>query len=95
MSVDNNPVGTLGDGFLKAIQVLQMPGKEVHYASFAVLEAGKKEFVFSINQEQWKRLEPKDQKAFLDGMKRIKVVIDYESVYNESQQCIFDGAAAW
>ena len=94
VSVDDKPVGTLNDGFLKAIQELKMPGKEVHYASFLVLEAGKKEFILSINQEQWKNLGEQDQKAFLNGMKRIKVVIDYDSVYNERQQCIF-GTGQW
>lgn len=96
VSVDNKPVGTFSNGWSKALEELKLNEAEgIHYVSFFVLEAGKNDFIFSINQEQWKKLEPKNQQAFQDAMRRIKVVIDYDSVYNERQQCIFDGAKLW
>jgi hypothetical protein len=96
VSVDNQTVGSYTPGWSGAFQKLNLPlNKGIHYTSFLVLEAGKQDFVFSINQEQWKKLEPQEQEAFRAAMRRIKVVIDYDSVYNEHSQCVFDGASQW
>ena len=96
ISVDGQVVGEHKMGWDSALQKLGLSfGKGIHYSSFGVLEAGKQEFIFSINQEQWKNLGTQDREAFNKAMKRIKVTIDYESVYDEHNQSVFDGSNGW
>lgn len=84
-------------GWDTVLQKLNLPfdTRAVHYANFRVLEAGKEQFIFSINHEDWNKLSQDDQKAFFDAIRRIKVVINYDSAYDEHYQCVFDGASQW
>jgi hypothetical protein len=95
ISVDKRPVGSMSNGWLQALKQLQMEKPFVHFYSTAVLQSGEVQPILSISREQWARLSPEDQQAFNQMLTRIKVVIEYESVYEERDECSFDGSTDW
>ncbi len=96
ISLDDKPVGSWNSGWLGVRNGMKWDNKlPVYFSSATVLQAGESQSIFWISQDQWKGLLEPDRQTFNQTLSRIKVVIEYASVYEEPDKCEFDGPHQW
>jgi hypothetical protein len=96
ISVDGKPLGSGHQGWTIAVQKLQGINQSwIHFGAYPALRAGESLPIFWVRPEEWEKLGTQDREEFIKSVRRIRVAIKYESVYEESMSTIFDGSRDW
>lgn len=92
ITVRNEPSTGWLDVLLR-LPALNMPW--VSYSSFFTLRAGETHPILWVTKDDWAKRSDQERSGFNEALKTIKVVLTFESVYEEPDEYVWDGAVAW